>query len=413
MKIEEKAENIVMKKKKEVSIFLTALSFRGILYAAAALLMLFQAKEGGFSLDTFLNAWCRWDANHYLNLAKNGYQGAVEVCETCREALLGRGIGADTMENGQHLFLVFFPLFPYLMRLVGLLFGDMRIAGMILSAVTYAGGCVYMYRLARLDYSEKTAMGSVTLLSFFPFGFFFGGIMSEGVFFLTSAAAMYYLRSHRWWRGIFWGSLASLCRMQGALLIIFACLELLSVYRPWQMLRNRDFSGVKNLLGRGMSLLLMLSGTGIYLWINWKVEGHPFRFMIYQKSHWNQGICTPVRTLSYVFRNAFSASYSLSDRAALWIPQAVLAVAAAAILIRGRKKLYPAGMGYALSYVLLTYSVTWLLSAGRYLSCCIPLFIALAAVAEKRKWLMKVLTVLFLVLQVVYLAGYLNGMQIM
>lgn len=400
-------------KQKYSVIFLGAIGFRLIMYFIAALIMAFQITDSSLTLDTFLSGWCRWDANHYMNIAANGYKGAVEFCDTCREAALAKGVSPDVMQDGQHLFLVFFPLFPFLLGLFNLIFADIRMAGLVLSTLAYAGGCVYMYRLVRLDYSEKVAVNSVILLSLFPFGFFFGGIMSEGLFFLVSSAMLCYIREHDWGKAILLGCLATMVRLQGALLIVPAGFELLCVYRPWDMIRKKDFTKAKEMLGRGLSLFLIFIGTGVYLLINWSVERYPFSFMIYQNSHWNQGAALPTKTLSYIFRYAFSTDYNMQTRISLWIPQAVLAIAAVVILLYGIKKLRAFHMGYAAAYVLLTYSVKWLLSAGRYLSCCIPLFIVLALAAEKRKWLMPVMIAIFAALQTIYLAGYLNGMQIM
>ena len=406
-------ENTMSNKRKYLLLFFVAIGFRIAMYLISALIMAFQVTEGSLTLETFLANWCKWDANHYINIATNGYKGAVEVCDTCRDALLAKGVSPEAMQNGQHLFLVFFPLYPFVLGFFHLIFSDINIAGMVLSTLAYAGGCVYMYRLVKLDYSEKVAINSVILLSLFPFSFFFGGIMSEGLFFLVSAAMLYYIREHKWWKVILFGILATMSRMQGALLIVPAGLELLVVYRPWEMIKNKDFSKMKEMIARGCSLFLMFIGTGVYLLINWSVDGIPFAFMTYQKSHWNQGACLPTKTLSYLFKNSFSADYNLQTRIALWIPQAVLAIVSVAILIYGIKKLRAFHMGYGIAYILLTYSANWLLSAGRYLSCAIPLFIVLALATEKKKWVMPALIAIFSILQTIYLVGFLNNIQIM
>lgn len=378
-----------------LQIFLAALAFRFFMYLISALILAFQAGEGAaFGWEYFLTCWCKWDANHYINIAEHGYAGAVE--------------------DGKHLFLVFFPLYPYLMSFLHLIFSDIRFVGMLISTVAYAGGCVYMYRLIRLDYSERTAWNSIILLSLFPFSFFYGGIMTEGVFLLISAAMLYYIRQHRWWTAVGFGILATMTRMQGVLLAVPAAVELLILYDPVQMVRKRDFSKLKSLLGRGCSFLLMFLGTAFYMLINWRVEGDPFRFLYYQKNHWSQGACLPTRTVSYLFEYAFfSDDYDLQTRISLWIPQAVLFLVSVAILIYGIRKLRAFYMGYAAAYVLMTFSATWLLSAGRYLSCCIPLFLILGAAGEKRKWVVPVLAAASAMLQIIYLTGFMNNMQIM
>jgi hypothetical protein len=135
--------------------------------------------------------------------------------------------------------------------------------------------------------------------------------------------------------------------------------------------------------------------------------------MIYQKAHWHQGACLPTYTLSYIFKNAFSDTYSLQLRVSLWMPQALIFIFSVGILLYGAKKLRAYLMSYAIVYVLLTYSATWLLSAGRYMSCGIPIFIGLALLSEKKEWIKDVLIVVFAMLQIVYLFGYFNNMQIM
>lgn len=378
-----------------LQIFLTALAFRIFMYLVSALVMAFQAGEGAsLGLEEFLAGWCKWDANHYINIATNGYTGAIE--------------------DGQHLFLVFFPLYPYLMSFLHLIFSDIRFVGMLISTLAYAGGCVYMYRLVRLDYSEKTAWNSIILLSLFPFSFFFGGIMTEGVFFLISAAMLYYIRDHKWWIAIGFGILATMTRMQGVLLAVPAAIELLILYDPIKMVKTRDFSNLKYLLGRGFSFLLMFLGTAFYMLINWKVEGDPLRFLYYQKNHWSQGACLPTKTISYLFDYAFfSDDYDLRTRISLWIPQAVLFIISIVILLYGIRKIRALYMGYAIAYVCMTFSATWLLSAGRYLSCCIPLFLILGIAGERKKWVTPVLALVFAMIQMVYLTGFMNYMQIM
>ena len=98
-------------KQKYVWIFFGAIIFRIFVYLISALIMAFGITEGALSLNTFLSNWCKWDANHYIKIATLGYEGAVEFCETCRNAKLATGISSEYMENGQHLMLVFFPFY--------------------------------------------------------------------------------------------------------------------------------------------------------------------------------------------------------------------------------------------------------------------------------------------------------------
>ena len=108
----------------------------------------------------------------YINLAEQGYDGYVE--------------------NGQHLFLVFYPAYVWLLRAARVLIPHTLLAGMLLSSLCYAGGCCFVYRLARLFYPHAVARDGVLFLSLFPFSFFFGAAMTEGLFLLSTGAAVYY-----------------------------------------------------------------------------------------------------------------------------------------------------------------------------------------------------------------------------
>ncbi len=404
-----------IEKKKLLYIFVLALIFRVAVYFVAALIMAIQTGDGGsFSFADFLNGWRKWDASHYIKIAENGYANAVEACETCKNALLQKGVSEDVMVNGQHLFLVFFPLYPWLMRGLAFVLHNTELAGLVVSSLTYALGCVYTYRLIRLDYSEGVAQNTVVLMSLFPFSFFYGGIMTEGLFLLLSAATLYYIRRHKWWMAILCGALATMTRTQGVLLGIPAGIEWLLQYQPVTLWKNRDFKGIRNFLLRGASLFLMLVGYGIYLLINWKVDGYPFSYLVYQKSHWYNGATMPLQSLIHVFQNAFFAEGGdLRTKLVLWIPEALIAVVAVLVFAYGIGKLKVFHMGYGVSYMVLMYSTAWLISAGRYTICCIPMFLVMALIAERKKWIAHVMAGTFIVLQTIFLTGFLNYYQIM
>ena len=99
-------------------------------------------------------------------------------------------------------------------------------AGLMVSFLCYSAGCVYLYRLAAWELGKGAARRTVLFLSLFPYAFFFGGVMTEGLFLLTTAAALWHIRRHRWWRAGMWGVLAAMTRMHGLLLIGAAGAEL-------------------------------------------------------------------------------------------------------------------------------------------------------------------------------------------
>ena len=62
---------------------------------------------------------------------------------------------------------------------------------------------------------------------------------------------------------------------------------------------------------------------------------------------------------------------------------------------------------------MLNYSLSWLLSAGRYLSCALPFFLFAAALTEKRPWLTALLAGGMGAGFLINLTVYLTGGQIM
>ena len=132
--------------------------------------MLLQS-ETEMDFPACMRAMNRWDAGHYIQLVEQGYAGY--------------------MEDGQHLFLVFFPAYVWVVRLVRLLVPDTAAAGMLVSTLCYAWGCCWVYRLAAACFGGRVAADAVRLLSLYPFSFFFGTVMTEGLFLLTSSAACF------------------------------------------------------------------------------------------------------------------------------------------------------------------------------------------------------------------------------
>lgn len=364
-----------------VRVFLLALLFRLVIFVVVGLFtcLVLYPDSGP---DAALWIWKRWDALHYMNLAELGYSGY--------------------MEDGKHLFLVFFPLYPWLMRLVSALTGNTMAAGLLISFLCYAGGCVYLYKLTAWELDRRAARRAVLFLSFFPYAFFFGGIMTESLFLLTTAAGLWYIRRHRWWLAGAIGILAAMTRMHGILLVGAAAAELVE---------NRGGFDWKEIGRRLPALLLPVLGTLVYLLLNWRVSGDPFAFTVMQE-HWSQGFCWISDTLWYVLQNALSYPTE-AVRYQLWIPTILLFPVFFALAVYARKRFRSMYTLYGFVYLVLNYSLSWLLSAGRYLSCALPFFLFAAALTERRRWLTILIAAGMSIGFLVMLYGYLTGGQIM
>ncbi len=335
--------------------------------------------------------WCRWDAPHYVKLVELGYGGYIE--------------------DGQPLFLVFFPLYVWLVRGVKLLVGDTALAGMAVSWLCFGWGSTYLYRLGCEEYGPATTRRALCLLWCFPFSFFFGGIMTESLFLLTTAAALYHIRTHHWVRAGVWGVLAALTRMQGIILIGAAVAE-------WCQNRRSFAWNEKNWKGEILAILktlpllcLPILGSLVYFGLNYEVAGDPFAFTLMQR-HWSQGFLWFPQVLAYLVKHALTWP-NITTRWEMWIPELLLFPLFALILWRGWKKHRSMLTLYGFVYFILTYCLSWLLSAGRYLSCALPCFFFLAEDLKDRSRATVALGAGMFLLQLVFLLRYFGWGQVM
>ena len=112
--------------------------------------------------DLIFNTFAQWDAGWFYRIAERGY---------------------DVRQSA-----AFFPLYPLLVRALDAVMGSIVVAGVLISLVSAGLGAVFFSRIARLD-SPKTAADSLLLLTFYPIGFVFTSVYSDGLFFALSTAA--------------------------------------------------------------------------------------------------------------------------------------------------------------------------------------------------------------------------------
>lgn len=364
----------------------------GLLLAGMAAAMLLS--DGALTWEGAFQQLQRWDAAHYIHLIEEGYQGYTE--------------------NGQHLFLVFFPGYVWAVRLLRLVIPSTALAGTALSCLCYGGACCYLYRLAGEAYNSRVAREALLYMSLFPFSFFSGLVMTEGLFLLATTGACWYAWRGKWLAFGLFGALAALTRMTGLLVIAVGVIRLLEAYRPLEPPVGKSLGRCwKPLLLRLPLTLLPAAGTLLYLLLNLWVDGDPFAFASHQE-HWHQGYLWISQVVEYIGRylgDNLGSSYGW----AVWAPALALFVVGLALLYwAALRKGHPAGLlAYGFCFFVATYSLSWLLSAGRYLSTCFVLFLFLAKLTQRRPALRAALLGGEGVLLGVYLCAFLAGAQVM
>lgn len=346
----------------------------------------------GLSLSALLSAWKKYDGYHYLGLAQKGYAGYTE--------------------DGRPLFLVFFPLYPWLIRAVHLVIPHWQLAAQTLSALCYVGSCVLFFRLVCEEFGAGTARLALTFLTAYPFAFFFCSVHTESLFLLLSLACFYAIRRRRWPLAGLLGALSALTRMQGVLLALCAFTEYCLAEHPLRRLRERDWRGLwRDLWGKLIWMAAMGAGTLVYLGLNRYVAGDPFAFTVFQAERWNQGSSLFLTAL-YKLWNGFWHGLDGYVAWTTWGPQLVLFVFCIAMLIWAVRRLPPTWSVYFFICLFLNYSLNNPLSCCRYMACAFPLPAALAVLSVRRPGWGRGLTAVYGVLQGVFMLAYFRGLHV-
>ncbi len=388
-----------------VRLFLLLLLARIIIYIVAYAIYALQKGYPGGLIDT-LSLWNKGDAPHYMGIADNWY----------------------VTEGDARFHIVFFPLYPIVVRLFSELVQNTFAAGLMVSLLSTAAAGVLLYELALLDMDRASAVRAVAFLMLMPAAFLFNAPMSDGLFLLLSIAVMLLTRKKQYWTACVVGALASFTRVLGLMLLVPVAVELIG-----DTVRQKKETGkwAGFFLLRAPALLIILLGFGAYLIINKSVTGDAFTFLRYQSEHWSQKIGWFFHTASYQ-TNELITSLSTWREAALglWLPNLLFLFGAPLIMIvalrekhkqkdgetvqpNGNVELFSAGQPYAIrpsyvayfvAYYFVSMGATWLLSAPRYLAACFPLALALNRLVKPRTaWMVYFLLGL---LQVYYLCAY-------
>ncbi len=374
---------------------MSAILFRMLIYVVSVFLMgITGTYENPLTMNDFLAAWTRWDGYAYLRIAEGGYAG--------------------NLFDGQYLDVVFYPLYPWLIRIVAVVFRNYQLSGLLISTICYGLGCVYFDKLLTEEYGEEVSKNALILLSAFPFAFFFGAIMTESLFFFLLAAFLYYLRKHAWFQCALVGFFLCMTKVQGMLLTLAVIAELFYSYHGFRLIKEGKWKQFgKDIILNGLKCVPMVGGILIYLLVNYLITGNAFMFMTYQKSNWHNGLYPIWETISYVFDYVKGGWYT-STGMSLWVPEFLLFfVYIIVIAYSFNKKMRPAYLTYFVTFFILTYSSSWLISGGRYTLSALPMFMAGGIfISEHPRWKMP-LCVLSYSLMMVYMTGYYLGKQIM
>jgi hypothetical protein len=331
-------------------------------------------------LGALFNPWAHWDGVWYIKIATSGYAD---------------GDGSTA----------FFPLFPLLVRCLGVVLHDnLLLSGIVISLLCYAGCVWLLYQLVARDFDEEVAGRAVIYLAIGPLSFFLQAVYTESLFLLLSLACFVFAREGRWRLAGLMGLLATLTRSTGLLLVI----PMIWYYfeaRGWR-LRNIDTPLV--------NLLLVVQGLVLWMAYLALAFGKPLLFSTAQ-AQWERSFGAPnytvVRSIVatvYGLRKIASAEYYRlfwevprpgSDYSTLGtnILNLLFLIAAALLLWYGARRLPKPYSAYAL--VALAYPLFFpstcvpLMSYPRFTLTVFPLYVSLALATRERPRLHKTVVV--------------------
>ncbi|MGP6191920.1 MAG: mannosyltransferase family protein [Vulcanimicrobiaceae bacterium] len=298
------------------------------------------------SSNPLLAVWGRWDAVHYLDIARRGY------------------VGTD---------MAFFPLFPLLIAVVGRFVGNDLIAGLLVSNAAFFFGLLFFYKLVEHQYNRAVAHRAIFYISIFPTAVFFSAVYTESLFFALTVASFYYIREHSWLAAGALGALAALTRVEGILLVVPYAIEVFSpgAARSWLHSFASRGRAVKIVVG----LLLIPAGLGLYMTWLWILNGDPLYFSHVQ-SHWDRHLAFPWVSVMHSFKEISHADAALT--VANQVLELLFTALMLGLLLAGFRRLRPSFSAYMALSILVPMSTSSLMSMPRFALVLFPMFVILA-----------------------------------
>jgi hypothetical protein len=325
---------------------------------------LFDQKE------TWETLWTRWDATHYLNLARDGY--------------VAKGEGRFSI--------VFYPLYPWLVRGAFVICRNYFAAALLVSAVASVAAGILFRRLVEIDEPAKIGRLALWFLFIFPTAYFLHIGYTESLFLALVVGCLLAARRRFWALAGLLGALACMTRVNGLILGPTLMVEAWLQYRET---RKIDW--------RWLWIGAVGLGFLVYLWINYHVTGDPFTFTRIMEKHWYKKLTFPWFGIRDVWLRI--PHFNLTEG----LHEFIFIVFSFLCAVWSWIKLRPSfAVWITLNWLLIT-STTYVVSVPRYCLTLFPIFILFARLAAARPLLGRALTAISLLLLALFAAKFAHG----
>jgi len=166
-------------------------------------------------------SFANFDGEHYLSIAKFGYQ----------------------IRSGFPQF-AFFPLLPLLINALSHLIGDLYLSGMIVSQLSLL---IAIYFIAQWCNTLKVKNIGIPLLVSTG-AIFLASVYTEPVFIMLSAMAMYYSEQRWWGRAIIATAFATATRVNGIFLALFLFVKMIKNGESLQLVVSKTLLSLSGLM---------------------------------------------------------------------------------------------------------------------------------------------------------------------
>lgn len=301
-----------------------------------------------------LDGWARWDAAHYVALARFGYSAANPSD--------GDGLG-------------FLPLYSLLMRGavrlsgVSAIDGAYAVAGIVIANICFLVAVTLFAKLSGRILSGHTAVYPVMLLCLMPYSFFLNAAYSESLFLVIVLASLVLAMDGKWLGAGAVGALASLTRLAGL------GLAPALLWGAWK-------DGVRGwrLIATG---LLPCGGFAAYSAFTTVWHNDPVAYFTAQQ-HWG-GWDEHVRFYAELFVRSPREALGGDPRHLVIVLNVIVGLTFFALLPLVWKRLPPAIAMFTVVTVVAHLLVTWV-SLGRYLLPSIGVYLVLGAIVASPRW---------------------------
>lgn len=348
-------------------------------------------SPGGPVLNPVVNSvagvWTRWDGQWFLKIATQGYQA----------------------DDGSA---AFFPLFPWIITVVGWLAGERFIwAGVLLSSLFFLAALVLLHRLVRLDFHREDAGRTIFYIAAFPMAFFFWAVYSESLFLFLSVGALLAMRTQRWWWAAVAIAFAIWTRTTGLLLLLPLAWELWRAYHPPMPMPDSPRAMPPPRPSRWALPSLVLPFAALLLLVIWSwIVFHDPLAPLSAQAGWNRHFSMPWQTIAGAWNAATQVGLQFQPENQSWtyLASLVFALIVGALALRWLRGSYSIYLWAGIIFPLFSATpYNPLLSYPRFLAVLFPAFIVLALVGRNR-YTNQIITWASLLLLALYTIRFVN-----